>query len=95
MADVTLGTGRVAGAFDAGHDRLNELREILGIVPPTPSVTRDERVAVPTVDAVVEVTAPRAPRGRSLDPRNPADLLLVVLWTSMIGLLTAAFLATS
>lgn len=83
-------------AFQAAHDRLTELRAILGIDEPAPvAAVASSAPAFEDGSLMTERTTTRAPRGRSVDFRNPADVLLIALWTATIGLLTAAFLATS
>lgn len=88
------GGERAAQAFREGHDRLNELRAILGIRVPEAAPSPTSETDSPEDSADHEAPVAVEPRGRSIDLSNPADLLLVVLWTATIGLLVAAVLAT-
>lgn len=96
MTERTMTPDRPGDAFQAAQDRLSELRAILGIEAPAP--TAAVASSAPTVvdeSPRAERAGTPAPRGRSVDLRNPADVLLITLWTAIIGLLTAAFLATN
>lgn len=93
MTEGTTASDRPADAFQSAHDRLAELRAILGIE--APESTALAASAAPVVSVQVASEESTAPRGREFDLRNPSDVLLIVLWSSMIGLLTAAILATN
>ena len=97
--DSVTTTDRVNGAFVTGHDRLDEFRHILGIIPPRVVQDEQDRAAQGGPSEAPQGSAGEAARGApsrrtvAFDLRDPAVVLLAVFWTAFIGLLTSAIVA--
>lgn len=97
--DSVTTTDRVNGAFVTGHDRLDELRQILGIIPPRVVQEEQEQAAQGGPSEAPQGSAGEAGSGApsrwtvAFDLRDPAIVLLAVFWTAFIGLLTSAIVA--